>query len=115
MNNVITYCDECSVLDDLGIRASDILQSNGIIWVEGPSDRIYLKHWIDLYSERGFLEGTHYQCVFYGGKLLAHLNAKKGTSQEDGVDILKANRNLAILIDSDRRKATSRINDTKKG
>ena len=30
------------LVDDLGIKASDILQSNGIIWVEGPSDRIYI-------------------------------------------------------------------------
>ena len=35
-------------LDDIGIKASDILQSNGIIWVEGPSDRIYINKWIDF-------------------------------------------------------------------
>lgn len=32
------------LLDDLGIRASQLLQSNMIIWVEGPSDAIYLKN-----------------------------------------------------------------------
>ena len=30
------------VLNDLGIRAADILQANFVLWVEGPSDRIYL-------------------------------------------------------------------------
>ena len=35
--------DNYDVLDDLGAKASDIFQSNGIIWVEGPSDRIYIK------------------------------------------------------------------------
>ena len=38
------------VLDDLDVWASDIFQSNGVIWVEGPSDRIYLKKWINYYS-----------------------------------------------------------------
>ena len=33
------------MLNDLDVRASDLLQSNGIIWVEGPSDRIYIKRW----------------------------------------------------------------------
>lgn len=31
------------LLDDLGFKASDLLQSNCVIWVEGPSDRIYIK------------------------------------------------------------------------
>ena len=31
------------VLSNLGIRASELLQSNGVIWVEGPSDRVYIK------------------------------------------------------------------------
>lgn len=36
------------ILNDLGISSSDILQSNSVIWVEGPSDRIYLNKWINL-------------------------------------------------------------------
>ena len=59
-------------LDDLGIKASDILQSNGIIWVEGPSDRIYINKWIELWSNGKLKEGMNYQCVFYGGRLLSN-------------------------------------------
>jgi len=33
------YRENEQILSDLGIKASDILQSNGVIWVEGPSDR----------------------------------------------------------------------------
>ena len=54
-----------NILDDLGLRASDLLQSNGIIWVEGPSDRIYLNKWIQLWSNNTLKEGKDYQCVFY--------------------------------------------------
>lgn len=28
---------------DLGYRPSDLLQANSVLWVEGPSDRIYLR------------------------------------------------------------------------
>ena len=38
--------DKSDIASDLGYRASDILQANCIIWVEGPSDRIYIKAWI---------------------------------------------------------------------
>ena len=34
--------ERSSICNDLGYKASDILQANCVIWVEGPSDRIYL-------------------------------------------------------------------------
>ncbi|MCR8550391.1 AAA family ATPase [Salipiger sp. P9] len=40
----VTGQDRTSILDDLGYQASDILQTNSVIWVEGPSDRTYLNH-----------------------------------------------------------------------
>ncbi len=36
------FLDKNSILSDIGFKASDILQANGVIWVEGPSDRIYI-------------------------------------------------------------------------
>ena len=32
--------DRRQLIDELGYRASDIMQSNAVVWVEGPSDRI---------------------------------------------------------------------------
>jgi energy-coupling factor transporter ATP-binding protein EcfA2 len=29
---------------ELGMRASDVVQANAVVWVEGPSDRVYLRH-----------------------------------------------------------------------
>jgi predicted ATPase len=107
-----TYVEHVGVLDDLDVRASDLLQSNGVIWVEGPSDRIYINRWIDLWSEGALKEGVHYQCVFYGGRLLSHLMVGDAEGQA-GVDILKVNRNSVIVIDSDKRSAEQGINATK--
>ena len=66
--NIINVSDNLqknNVLNDLGIKASDLLQSNGIIWVEGPSDMIYMNKWIELWSEGKYREGKNYQCIFY--------------------------------------------------
>jgi putative ATP-dependent endonuclease of OLD family len=101
------------VLDDLDIRASDILQSNGIVWVEGPSDRIYLNKWIELWAESTLREGAHYQVLFYGGKLLAHLDSVPPEEESETIHILTTNRNVAILIDSDRRNEQDIVNATK--
>ncbi|TDY02967.1 ATP-dependent nuclease [Thiohalophilus thiocyanatoxydans] len=111
---VKTYIENRGILDDLDVRASDLLQSNGIIWVEGPSDRIYLNRWIDLWSNGQLNEGNHYQCVFYGGRLLAHLSSEEPELVEEGISILRANRNCAILIDSDKRTQQARLNSTKR-
>lgn len=93
-----------SVLWDLGTRPSDLFQANGIIWVEGPSDRIYINKWIELFTNGEFKEGRHYQCAFYGGGLLANLQA---ASDEDAdaelINLLKINPNAIVVSDSDKK------------
>ncbi|WP_292318026.1 AAA family ATPase [Mesorhizobium sp.] len=123
----IGYTGSRDILDDLDIRASDILQANGVIWVEGPSDRIYLNKWIELSSNNNTLkEGVHYSIMFYGGKLLSHLNAMAPREEASKlISLLSLNRNAALLMDSDRhlgkpardgkpaRKPRMNLNETK--
>lgn len=112
---VTTYIQNKGILDDLDIRASDLLQSNGIVWVEGPSDRQYFKRWIDIFSKGKLIEGVHYQCISYGGRLLAHLTAlDPNLDDHDLVNIITINRNSIILIDSDKKTVRSHLNATKK-
>lgn len=106
-----TYIDKTEILDDLDVKASDILQSNGIIWVEGPSDRIYIKRWLEIFTPNEYEEGKHYQFLYYGGRLLSQYSAKEET---DLINIITTNRNAAIVIDSDKRSRSAKINDTKK-
>ena len=115
VRSVPTYVDNKGILDDLDVRASDIMQSNGVVWLEGPSDRVYFNRWVELYSGGEIREGAHYQCVFYGGRLLAHLSADDPYVDEDeAVKILRVNRNAIVIIDSDRRKPRQKINATKR-
>lgn len=102
-------------LRDLGVRASDILQANCVIWVEGPSDRIYLNRWLELLFPGEFREGIDYAIMFYGGRLLAHVALDQDdTEANDLVHLLRINQHSAILIDSDRRKGADEINATKR-
>ncbi len=106
-----SYLDKAKILSDLDVKASDILQSNGIIWVEGPSDRVYIKRWIELLTDNEFEEGKDYQFLYYGGRLLSHYSAEEET---DLISILTTNRNAAIVIDSDKIKRQTSLNNTKK-
>lgn len=99
------------ILDDLGYQASDLLQTNFIIWVEGPSDRIYIKHWIHC-LDKELIEGIHYTIMFYGGRLLSNLTIDD-EEIEDFININKINRNGAIFLDSDKANADDTVNQTK--
>ena len=102
------------ILDDLGYQASDLLQTNFIIWVEGPSDRIYIRHWISIESNDKLIEGIHYTIMFYGGRLLSHLTIEENDDEVSNfININKINRNAAIFIDSDKKEADEIINATK--
>lgn len=99
--------EKSNICHDLGYRASDILQSNCIIWVEGPSDRIYINHWLKSIDEH-LVEGTHYSIMFYGGRLASHISANDldaaGAWVDDFISVRKMNRYASIVIDKDRKE-----------
>jgi hypothetical protein len=99
------------ICDDLGYRASDILQSNAIIWVEGPSDRIYLRHWLNA-AAPDLVEGIHYSIMFYGGALVRHLGGNEhvnSDSFQEFIDLKALNQNMAIVLDSDKDKPHAKL------
>jgi len=102
--------DRAALATSLGFRASDLVQANAVIWVEGPSDRIYVKRWLELEDIR-LTEGVHYSFVLYGGRLAEHLTAAEfsGTVDKDVVDrflnITRINRHAIFLMDSDLTEA----------
>jgi len=99
VETVLSDNDKQILLDDLGVKASDLLQANCIIWVEGPSDRIYIKKWLDLFSDGKLEEGLQYQFICYGGALLSHYTIN---TNKDLIDLLKINRHSYVIMDSDK-------------
>lgn len=115
IEQVVSQDVHLSAIQELGYRASDILQANYVIWVEGPSDRIYINHWLRSVDSE-LREGIDYSIMFYGGRLLSHLSAEHSDSDtfmEDLIEIRKLNQNLCFVIDSDIKKSGDTINDTK--
>ena len=96
-DNVIKYYE---TLDSLGVKASQILQANTILWVEGSSDRIYLKKWIDIYSDGELKEGKDYSFLYFGGTNLASFTVLDDVG-ENLINILSTSRKACLIADSD--------------
>jgi len=114
-NFKITYQDKNKeILDCLGVSASSVFLANGVIWVEGPSDVIYIEKWLKLYEEihkekRKFHKGLNYS---FQTLQLASLSSEGQNigfwdyvEQERGKDfavsLRDVNHNFVVLIDRD--------------
>ncbi|WDG17467.1 AAA family ATPase [Microbacterium sp. Clip185] len=104
--------ERASAIADLGNRASDLVQANYIVWVEGPSDRVYIVYWLSIIAPE-LIEGAAYTVMFYGGGLLSHLTAKDDDEVTSFIELAQINRNFAVVIDSDVGTAGGTINATK--
>lgn len=71
------------LLNELGARPSSVFLSNSTIWVEGITDRLYIRMFMGKYLEglygqelhgkySGYLENLHYSFVEYQGGTLGH-------------------------------------------
>jgi len=103
-----------AVCADLGYHPSDLLQANCVVWVEGPSDRIYLIWWLKA-IDATLVEGIHFSVIFYGGRLASHLtNSPHDEEVEDFISLRRLNRRGVIIIDSDKDKPQKPVNATKR-
>lgn len=116
VRHALTPKEKTEISASLGYRPSDLLQTNCIVWVEGPSDRMYIRHWISQRAPE-LTEGIDYTVMFFGGSLNAHLSGddlKESESSEtislpkpvqELISLRRINRNLVILLDSDRKQS----------
>lgn len=111
VSKTATPRDVANIARVLGARASDLVQSNCVIWVEGPSDVIYVRGWLGIIAPE-FIEGVHFSIMFYGGRLLNHLDPNDDSIGEF-ISLPRINRNFSIIIDSDRTIKGGRLNSTK--
>jgi hypothetical protein len=101
------------VCEDLGYHPSDLLQANCVIWVEGPSDRVYLNWWLRA-KNPNLVEGIQYQIMFYGGKLASHFTYDETPADiDDFIKLRQLNRRGVMILDSDRSTKDDAINVTK--
>jgi predicted ATP-dependent endonuclease of OLD family len=95
--------DMLMMLHDLGVTASSIAAARAVVWVEGPSDAIYLRHWLSrLSGDMDLVEGQDFTFAFHGGALLAHVGLG-----DQIVNPLDAHPGFYFVADSDRSAAGS--------
>lgn len=105
-HTVAAHLDRLGVISELGAKPSELLQANGIVWVEGPSDCVYLNAWISYASDGELKEGSDYLCAFYGGALLARTQfASNEAADDELVNLLHVNPNVIVVCDSDKDAA----------
>jgi len=92
------------------------MQANAVIWVDGPSDRVYIRHWIDIVAgSEAFIEGIDYSIMSYGGGLNSHLSGNDLSDDEvdEFIYLRRLNRYSLIVIDSDLKSSTAVLGKTK--
>ena len=89
-------------LSELGATGLDALLYDVIIWVEGPSDKIYIEKWLNLLlNENDATIRSQIGILPYGGKsILMHLKIE---------DIKLINRKSIFIIDSDKKSEDDEI------
>ena len=104
--------NEHSILDNLGCEGSDLLQTNGVVWVEGPSDIVYIRKWLEMYArdeyKKEFIQGSNYEFQMFAGTLLnsLYLTQDLNESQQKEeykklVSMFSFSRNAFLVMDSD--------------
>lgn len=101
--------DDFSLLQMLGVRNSSLLLSNCTIWVEGITDRLYLRRYFELFQEdqnkqtgnSPFLEDLHYSFVEYSGSTITHWSF---LDDKSGINVDRVCSRLFLIADRDENK-----------
>ena len=97
--------DEWDLLEELGVRPSSAAMVGALIWVEGPSDALYLRAWIAAYhranpSGRALAEGVDFGFAFTGGSNLDHFDGDDAL-----IKAMRINPNSYLVVDRDAAPA----------
>jgi predicted ATP-dependent endonuclease of OLD family len=101
--SVATRRDAFETLEALGIHpARTLFTANVVIWVEGPTELLFYRHWLNLRLENdGYQEGLHYSFMQYGGSLINYLEVADTGAFTSTIDLLSHCRHPIVLVDSD--------------
>jgi len=82
--------DDARALELLGVNNSSVLLSNCTVWVEGITDRLYIRHMLNLFidsdkSLTSYQEDLHFSFVEYSGNNITHWSFLETEVQEGSV------------------------------
>lgn len=106
-----------NILQLIGANKSSVFLSNCTIWVEGITDRIYLRQYLDLYQDniednkdaKVFKEDYHYSFVEYGGGNITHWSFLDSDDEaHENINIERLCAKAFVVTDSDNAKPNSK-------
>jgi len=97
---------DSTLLESLGVRNSSVFLSNCTIWVEGVTDRVYIKSFLAAYckefpSQKKYREDIDYAFIEYAGSNLSHYVF---TDNKKDAALIKAqfiSNNIYLIADED--------------
>lgn len=93
------------ILDLIGVRNSSVFLSNCIIWVEGITDRLYIKKFMELYGQidknTKYEEDKQFSFIEYGGSCITHLNFDENNNGNDKINVESISKNNFLVADND--------------
>lgn len=95
--------EDFSLLRELGVRNSSVLLSNCTIWVEGVTDRLYLRHFLSVFQKdklRQFQEDLHFSFVEYSGANITHWSFLD--DEPHPIDVERLCSRLFLVTDRDK-------------
>lgn len=99
-----------NILSSLGVMGSSVFRTNALIWVEGVTDRLYLKQILRIFMKKikiNFTEDLHFSFIEFGGGNIPHFNFSKEKSNNINVTAL-INKSF-VVIDGDNREKDERF------
>lgn len=97
-----------ALLDELDVRPSTLLQTNFVIWVEGPSDAVLIEHWLRLVDER-LRNHVHYHFAHTGGSVFENFNWEGEDTQRVLGGLLRTCRNTFLVADRDGKEGLKKF------
>lgn len=115
VNNEKVKVIRCSNSDNktlqlIGAKPSSVYNSNCSIWVEGVTDRLYIRKYLDLYQDklledkiitRKFREDIDYSFVEYSGGNITHWNFIENIEEVEKINVKFLTQNFLVIADND--------------
>lgn len=105
-----TQIADRNIIELLGVHNSSVLLTNCTIWVEGITDRLYIRRYLEMYMQnmiadeaaRTFEEDKHYSFVEYSGNNIMHWSFLE--VEDDPINVEALCGTLFLVADRDRGK-----------
>lgn len=106
-NSVTRPTQHFEVIRALGHSPAELVLTPCVLWVEGPSDRLYFRTWLAAHN---IFEGVHYQTMFYAGSLGAHVTLAADVDPDEVMAaVRRLSRRCVLVADSDRGTADQKV------